>query len=130
MIHVLDARRVRELPQYGRAEAGRAEREPEEEARDHTDTTWNELLTVDHDGGKGGRKDKANHETQCPRPKEVRVRKGDGNRQHAQNGKPNDVLAPDSIPQRPACERPDSHRRRECEEVHLRALYGDVEAMH
>ena len=117
------------LAQRGGAETADTECEPEEEPRNQTHTSRHQFLRVDEDGREGRRQDHADDHAQHACPEQVDVRQRQAERQHAEDRSPDDVFPADPVADRTADERAGGHGREKHEQVQLRALHRDVEAV-
>ncbi|CAM2158991.1 hypothetical protein PT2222_50047 [Paraburkholderia tropica] len=124
-----DAGGIRELAEHGRADAAETEREAEEQARDHAHLARNQFLRVDEDRRERRGQHDADDHREHAGPEQVRVGQQQRERRDAQDRTPDHVLAADAVADRAADDRARGHGGEEHEQVHLRGLHGQMEAV-
>ena len=102
VIDELDAGAVCYYAEHGGAYAAHSESEAEEQARNHADAAWHQLLGIDQDRRECRREHEANYdaENNCRRQADVGQRQC--KRQDAEDRTPDDRLAAESVPNRAA----------------------------
>ena len=88
---------IGQIAEQGRAHATHAKRQSEEQAGDHSDFARHQFLSVNQDGGEGRRQNHADDHAEDAGPEQVRIGQHQGERQHAEDGAPDDIFAPDAI---------------------------------
>jgi hypothetical protein len=119
---------VGQFPQRCRRDAADAEGEAEEEAGDGADLAGDQLLRENQDRGKCRRQQGAGEHAEDDRPGESEVRQRQGEGGDAENGYPDNALAPEAVAERAAGDRARRDGEEEREQAHLRSLHGNVES--
>src|SRR5471030_1702590 len=130
LIYEAEAGSIGERAQEGRADAAHAEREAEEETGDGSYSAGHQFLGIDQDRRKGRGQNQADYGAEDAGPKKVGIGQRQGEREHAEDGAPDDVLAADTVANGAADDGPGGNRAQEDEQMHLRALHGHVKLAH
>src|SRR5216683_8265700 len=93
VVDKIETGEVDEFAEERRADAAHAKGEAEEQAGDGADSSGQEFLSVDEDGGKGGGQDQADDDAENAGPEKIGVGQQQSERQNAENGNPDDVFA-------------------------------------
>src|SRR5258708_38682864 len=97
VVDKIEAGEIDEFAEERRADAAHAKGEAEEQAGDGANSSGQEFLGVDEDGGKGGGQDQADDDAENAGPEKIGVRQEQSEGQNAENGKPDDVFATELI---------------------------------
>src|SRR6266851_1224199 len=97
VVDKIEAGEIDEFAEERRADAAHAKGEAEEQAGDGANSSGQEFLGVDEDGGKGGGQDQADDDAENAGPEKIGVGQQQSERQNAENGNPDDVFAADLV---------------------------------
>src|SRR5579863_389863 len=124
MEHVSDARVVRQLTENGGSETPHAKGKTEEKPGDKTDLSRDQFLCVDEDRGKSRRENDADTKREDAGPEKIGIRQQEGERRHAQNREPDDILAAEAVSCVAADQRACRYGKKKKEEEQLRSADG------
>src|SRR5712671_4358616 len=130
VVHKTDARRIRQFPEQRRADSPQPKRQTEKRSRYRSHFCRHQLLRKHQNRGKRRSQNQSDHHAQNSRPKQIRIRQHQRERQHTQNRIPNHHLAPHAVAHRTAKECPRRHRAEKCEQMNLRAPHRDMKFVH
>jgi len=130
VINKFNAVLVSNLTEHCGADSGHAEGEAEEETGYGTHFAGNEFLRKHENGREGGSKDEPYNESEDTGPLEISVRHGKREGRRTQDREPDHALSADAVANRPAYDRANRHSEQKREQVQLRRLYGQVEAVY